>query len=123
METSEQKAQQNADNIVSLRDHIEQRLKDMDKATNLAYTNLEKRLDAMNEFRQSLKDQNSTFLTQGEYHVWKKSVDEDIRVLRESKSEIAGKADQKQVNNTSTWAYIGLIFSIINLIIMAVRLF
>jgi hypothetical protein len=45
---------------------IESRLTSMDVAVKLANANLEHRLEGMNEFRDSMKDQAAKYVTRGE---------------------------------------------------------
>ncbi len=45
---------------------IEIRFKGIEKATDIAKEGMEKRLDGMNEFRETLKDQASNFVTRTE---------------------------------------------------------
>ena len=79
---------------ITLRDYIDTRVSSIDKAVELAYEQMDTRLQGMNEFRQSLRDQGNTFLTKAEFYTWKDKVDEDIRLLRETRAELAGKASQ-----------------------------
>jgi len=73
---------------------------------------MEKRLDGMNEFRDTLKDQSGSFLTKSEFYTYRNKLDEDIRSLRESRAEIAGKASQTSVNIALLISIVGLILSI-----------
>ena len=109
--TSSQQKQIEAE-FVTLRDYIDTRLDAIDREKEVAYRAMEKRLDGMNEFRDTLKDQGGTFLTKNEYCVFKESVEKDLRVLRESRAELSGKASQLSVNITLLLAIIGLILSI-----------
>jgi len=92
------------DNI-SLREYVEVRLDEMGKAITIARDQMEKRLDSMNEFRQSLRDQNTLFVTK-EMH---EKVEEDIRELRTFKDEQSGKASQTQVYVVWLIAILGLV--------------
>jgi len=49
---------------------------------------LDKRLEIMNKFRESMKDQSATFITRTEYSSLHDRVIEDIRILRESKASL-----------------------------------
>jgi hypothetical protein len=73
---------------------------------------MEHRLNAMNEFRESLKDQSNLFLTKAEYTACKEKIDEDIRLLRESRAELHGKASQMQANIALAIAIIGILMSL-----------
>jgi hypothetical protein len=52
---------------VSLKEYVESRLIDLEKSIKLANTELNRRLEGMNEFRSQLKDQASSFITRPEY--------------------------------------------------------
>ncbi len=108
--------EQHSGEYISLKEYIDTCLEARDKATEVAYENMQHRLDGMNEFRQSLRDQNQTFLAKTEYCVWKETVDADIRTLRESRAELAGKADQKRVNTYMIITIISLLLGIASFI-------
>jgi hypothetical protein len=85
-------------------------------ATKIAKETNDKRLDSMNEFRQSLKDAQATFITRGEHNILHQRIDEDIRVLRESKANIEGKASVTSV-------YIGYALAVIALMLAIIEIF
>jgi hypothetical protein len=93
------------------------------EATRLAKDGLDARLASMNEFRSALNDQADTFLTRTEYISQHQNLearftrmDEDIRMLRESRAELQGKASQSQVNIALMIAVVGIALSIIGLL-------
>lgn len=124
---------------VTLSSHaLDLRLESINAATNIASVALEKRLEGMNEFRNQLKDQALTFMTRSENHILMNKIDdsinllrdqvaatatkkdheknaEDIRVLRESKAMLEGKASQTAVNISILIAVIGILLSLVNL--------
>jgi hypothetical protein len=67
---------------ISLKDYFDTKLCGMERATNLARDSMEKRLESMNEFRQSLKDQSSTFLTRQEYDAKHALLEQKIETLQ-----------------------------------------
>ena len=75
---------------------------------------LEKRLESMNEFRLQLKDQAGTFFTKNEHEVYMSSVEKDLRVLRESKANLEGKASQSSVNVALIISLLGLGISLVS---------
>ena len=91
---------------------ISTRLDAIEKATELAREQMEKRLEGMNEFREALKDQNSLFVTK-EMH---NKIEADIQELRTFKDEQSGKASQAQV-------YIAWLIAILGLVLGAVAIF
>lgn len=109
--------------FVSLRDYLEAQMQahtdiysvkfeNIEKSTALAYASLNKRLEGMNEFRESLKDQANKFVTDEKFQFLMTKVDEDIRILREAKAAEEGKASQKSVNTALVIGVVGLIIAI-----------
>ena len=103
--------------LVEQREYFLSRIIALEKATELAAGTLEKRLEGMNEFREALKEQNATFATRGELRVFRDTVEADVRILRESKANLEGKASQQSVNNTKLVAYVALIVGVVSLIV------
>lgn len=64
------------DNFVSLKDYFESQLRDRDRAIEIAQRSMEKRLDGMNEFRDALKDAQSSFITRREHELLLEDIDE-----------------------------------------------
>lgn len=101
---------------VSLRDYIDTRLRAIEQASGLSQNALERRLEAMNEIRDALKDQNATFITRLEYKAAHDRLVSDIQMLRESKAMLEGKASQSGLNMALTIAVIGLVLSFIGIV-------
>lgn len=99
------------------------RMNAMEKATTVAAGLMDKRLEAMNEFRNTLKDQASQFLTQAEFDAQHQRVLEDIRMLRESKATLDGKASQQSVNISLIIAVVGMIMGMINVAVVILHVF
>jgi hypothetical protein len=117
---------------VDLREYLEMRIKNIELSTGLAKTEMERRLDAMNEFRATLKDQAYTFITRHEFSITfdkisddinllrnskanaetVNSLADDVRLLRESKAKLEGRASQTSVMIAYALAGIGLAVSI-----------
>lgn len=100
---------------ITLRDYFERLIAEQNKATGLAYQSMERRLDGMNEFRDTLRDQGLSFLTKAEYYTFKTRLEEDIRTLRESKAMLEGKASQSSVNFVTAMAVIGIVLSVVSI--------
>lgn len=100
-------------NQVSLFDYVESRFKATEKATKLAYALLEKRLEGMNEFRAALRDQANQFMYRNEHGVVHEHLDADIRILRESKALLEGKASQESVDKLRNYATLAMIITIV----------
>jgi len=101
---------------VTLRDLVMSKFEGNDKATQLAYDSMNKRLEGMNEFRDQLKDQASRFITRDEFGIITNRLIEDIRELREGKARLEGKADQSSVNKAFTLSIIGLVVALVSLL-------
>ena len=100
---------------VSIKDYFEMRIAALEKQTVTTAEQLERRLEGMNEFRGQLKDQAAGFFPRSEHEIYMKAVDKDIRELRESRAELAGKASQKAVTVSTIIAVISTIIAIISL--------
>ena len=77
--------------IISLKEFMLEKFSNLEKSTELARLSMEKRLEGMNEFRDTLRDQASKFITRAELNVMVSKFDQeiarliaDIRILRES---------------------------------------
>jgi hypothetical protein len=77
------------------------------EAYQLRNAQTDKRLDTMNEFRGALADREASYFTRTEHELYAKLVEADLRVLRESKAEMRGKASQFNLNVTFIIAIVG----------------
>jgi len=105
---------------VPLKEHIESRISSLEKATELARQQLEKRLEGMNEVRAQLKEQTSNFISRAEYDSKHERLLTEIRDLRESRAELQGKASQKSLNLTLGVAIISLVIALIGLVVIII---
>jgi hypothetical protein len=131
-------------NVVTLRDYIEAKLDGIAKSTEVALAVLDKRFDAINEIRGAMKDQMANFptrievqssvsqyrcndldelkkmsgkyISRDEHNIMMNRMESDVRMLRESRAELAGKASQLYVNITLAISIIGLAISILGLL-------
>jgi len=71
-------------------------------ALDLASRIIEQRLEVLNEWKATVIDFHSIFVTKAEWELRHGQVVEDIRAMRELQAELRGKATQTQV----TWAYV-----------------
>ena len=98
------------------RSYMDIQFKNIKDSTLLAEENLNVRLESMNEFRNSMKDQAGQFVTRSEYNIVKAKNDEDIRELREMQAEEKGKASQQSVNIAYMIAIVGIIIGLISIL-------
>jgi len=89
----------------------------LEKSTVATVLSIEKRLEGMNEFGAALQDQASGFFTKAEHSAYQKVVDSDLRILRESRAELKGKASQASLNITFVLAAIGAISGLVAVIL------
>jgi hypothetical protein len=102
---------------ITLREYIDTRLEAIEKASELAAKLLDVRLESMNEFRNALKDQSGQFVMRSECGIRKQSVDGDIRILREYKAALEGKASHLYVSITLIIALLSLFVGVVGLLI------
>lgn len=100
-----------------LREYLDAKIDGIDQATKLAATMMERRLDGMNEFRETLKDQASRFATRAEMDEVKDRIEADLRVLRESRALLEGKASQKSVTAVMVVSAIGFVISVLGIML------
>jgi hypothetical protein len=100
-----------------LRQYMDIKFDSIEKSTCLAQDNLNTRLETMNEFRNSMKDQASHYITRTEHESLIMKYDADIRVLRESQAEARGKASMNSVYISYVIAFISIIIGIAGLLI------
>lgn len=104
-------------NRVSLKEFILHKLADMDGKAEVLAELMEKRLDGMNEFRATLKDQSEKFITRAEHDV----LAEKIQDLMEYRAELKGKASQTSAMISLIIAVLGLLLSVSSIMIMLSR--
>ena len=102
--------------FVAAKEYTDARIAAVNEATRIAHVSMDKRLEGMNEFRNSLKDQSAKFLNRDEYTLMHGKVLEDVRDLRESRAELAGKASQNAVIGAYVLGVIGLLLSAANIV-------
>jgi hypothetical protein len=78
---------------------------------------LDKRLDSMNEFRSALVDREIHYMTRSEHELSAKLIEADVRALREAAARAEGKASQSNLIITFLIAIVGSATGIINLVI------
>jgi hypothetical protein len=131
---------------VSLRDYVDSRLAAIEKATTVAYDSMNKRLETMNEFRQSMQDMRGETVTRSEFSQMRerltlyascaevdslrdrveqmrqvresqiKALEDEIQSLSEFRAELRGKASQQSVLIALGVSAVGVFLSIISII-------
>lgn len=103
--------------LVSMKDYVDMRFAEVEKARRDALAAMETRLAAMNEFRDTLRDQAGKFVTREELETELRVIEADIRILRDSKNLLEGKASQSALNLTLGLAFLGILLSIVALLL------
>ena len=109
---------------VSLRDFLCNKISNLDQKMELTFklnqsaidkaeSSMNARLESMNEFRDTLRDQNKTFITKSEHEYLEKQIVD----LQLSKAELAGKATQSSVNISYIIAISSILISVVSLIV------
>ena len=123
-----EKMKSNGEALITLKEYFESRLDHIEKSTELARvllekvaasdkTTLDKRFEAVNEFRQMVQDQQLLFITKIEH----KAVVYDINDLKESRAELRGKANQSSVTWATVIAVISIAIALIGLAMTYIR--
>ena len=85
--------------------------------TNTVAQVLDRRLDAMNEFRLALSDAQKNFYSKTEHELFAKAIETDLRMLRESRAELAGAATSSQFYIALALALIGTITGVLAIVL------
>ncbi len=101
---------------VSLREHVEARLDAMREAIDLARVGVDQRLEGMNQFREQLREQATHFVGRSEFEASMKTVESELRALREFRTAHEAKASQASVILVGAISLLGLILSVIGLV-------
>ena len=99
----------------------ETRLSAIEREIMLAKSDMDRRLETMNEFREALRDQAARFVTRMEMEAMHAPVLSDLRLLRESRAELQGKASQQSVTTATVFAVIGVLIGATGIVLYFVR--
>ena len=97
---------------VSLRDYIDLRFAEFQRAIDKAEITMTSRLAGMNEFREALRDQASRHVTRADLKV----IETEVRSLCKIADRAEGKASQNSVLWTAGIAIASLVMSLIRLL-------
>jgi len=104
-------------NIFTLKEYLNVQIEALKHATLIAKESMEKRLDGMNEFRDQLKDQATSFIPRVEYKESIYSLQKQVDDLKQSRDILAGKASQSSVNIAYILTAISLLLSVFSFIL------
>jgi hypothetical protein len=104
-------------NVSTLKEYLNVQIEALKHATLIAKESMEKRLDSMNEFRETLKDQTNSFIPRQEYKESIFSLQKQVDDLKQSRDILAGKASQSSVNIAYILTAISLLLSVLSFIL------
>lgn len=102
---------------VSLRDYVDKQFELNAVALDKAERTMNARLEGMNEFRETLKDQASRFVTRDQVELMIKPLCDDVRSLRTLADKAEGKASQNAMLGTLFISIVSLVIGIIRLVV------
>lgn len=105
---------------VSLRDFVESKIESIADSITIAHAAMERRLDSMNEFRETLRDQAGKLVSRDEYIAAHRRLEADIQMLREYKAAVESKASQKAMMITLAISSISLVTGIVGIVLSIV---
>lgn len=119
--------------VITLKEYIDTRLCAMDNAVRLAAEKLEVRLEGMNEFRGTINDQSSKFITRQESSLAREAIiqahkadimhiETEIEQLKLWRAELGGKASQHSVNVATWFALVAALISVLGLVVSLIEL-
>jgi hypothetical protein len=108
-------------NAVPLKEHIEVRIDALEKATEVAAKEMNRRLEGMNEFRAQLDKQTRTFIDKDHFESRWDSLCNRVVSLENFKERQVGKANQKDVTITLIVALSSLALGIGSIIVVLLK--
>jgi len=109
----------NNPDVVSLRDYLEARIDGVTETMRATATSLDKRLEAMNEFRAAMNDQRvmlesrmSESVPRSEYVVQHRALETQVNTIDKWRSNMEGKASQTSVFGAYVVSIIGWVLAI-----------
>jgi hypothetical protein len=76
---------------VPLKEHLEVRIREIEKREAIVRADLERRLEGMNEFREQLRLQANTFMTKNSFELEHRLLTRDVKELTDWKNVHIGK--------------------------------
>jgi hypothetical protein len=118
---------------ITLREYIDLRFSNLEKElltyqcsndVNLkaAHASMDKRLEAMNEFRATITDSSNKYFTKAEHEAWKEKIEQELQLLRDFKLTIDTKASSRSVTTGYIISGIAILISFIGMILTIVKL-
>ena len=111
------KSDEDVKTLIKENETFKVKLDSLDKFINNNNSQLDRRLDSMNEFRLAMKDQQATYITRSEHEALMQKYDSEIKILNTAKDVSEGKASASSVIFAYILAGVGIILSSIGLFI------
>jgi len=106
------------DQIAILEHHLEQRVDlkfdALKESTTIAKDAMEIRLEAMNRFRDDLREQAKTLYSRAEHDLYAEKINESLKIHQSFIDQLKGKADQSTVMFALLFSAIATIIAIID---------
>ena len=103
--------------IKALEDRVTMQFQLTQLAVNKAESQMNARLEGMNEFRASINDRTANYPTRTELNLMVDKLNIEMQSLQNSRSEMTGKASEKSVQKVNALAILGLIAGVGSVII------
>jgi hypothetical protein len=103
----------NGNNVETRIARLEERLDAAERARDVALTAMDRRLDGMNEFRNTLRDQQNTFLRTDQYSMSHENLAQQIAIVRSDLTALRIKVETGSAAMTGRWlgyAALGAVF-------------
>jgi glutamine phosphoribosylpyrophosphate amidotransferase len=84
--------------LLALEKAVAEKFSWTEQANKALSVQMDHRLESMNEFRESLRDQTARFATSSDLEAVVKVIEADLRQLRENRAKLEGAATQTSVN-------------------------
>jgi hypothetical protein len=101
---------------VTLKEYVDLRFIEMQRAVDKAEASMAYRLQGMNEFRETIQDIQSKSIPRTEYDVAHKQIEKEIKILQASASEAKGKASATAMFIVAGIALASLLINVIQLL-------
>ena len=102
--------------VRELKEYFDTRMTAVEKATILAAKTLEKRLEGMNEFRDTLRDQAARFVTREELRAETDKLVIEITANKDWRNKMEGKASAQSVYVAYAISILGLVIGLVGLL-------
>jgi hypothetical protein len=111
------------ENMVSMLKYVDTIAANQKEQIEQARASMEKRLDGMNEFRSTLKDQALSYMTRAEWQTAHTSMQGDIRQLQAASSTREGSSSGRDASFATVLSIMSLVLTAVIGIVATIALF